>query len=144
MCLAQLYNIDILMRHTISNEWCRIMVVNFRLIKTSQRILLTWANQYCGYASREDSDQPGHQLSIVRVYAVRMKITWIHSYPLSAQLRLIRLGICPVWLVLARAHTHWVGFIMPWLISMQNIFRIYQTNNVLCLFRVFTVRKSNR
>ena len=36
----------------------------------------------------EDSDQPGHPLSLIRVVAVRMQKTWVHSYPLSAQRRL--------------------------------------------------------
>ena len=40
------------------------------------------------FASSEDSDQPGHPPSLIRVFAVRMKKGWIHSYPLSAQRRL--------------------------------------------------------
>ena len=47
-------------------------------------------------ASSEDSDQPGHPPSLIRVFAVRMKRHWVISYPLSALLRLIRLGGCPV------------------------------------------------
>ena len=43
----------------------------------------------------EDSDQPGHPLSLIRVFAVRMKKAWVLSYPLRAQRRLIRLGRCP-------------------------------------------------
>ena len=42
----------------------------------------------------EDSDQPGHPPSLIRVFAVRMKKAWVLSYPLSAQRRLIRLGGC--------------------------------------------------
>ena len=48
-------------------------------------------------APREDSDQPGHPPSLIRVFAVRMKKPWALSYPLSTQQRLIRLGKCPVW-----------------------------------------------
>ena len=33
----------------------------------------------------EDSDQPGHPPSLIRVFAVRMKKGWILSYALSAQ-----------------------------------------------------------
>ena len=33
----------------------------------------------------EDSDQPGHPPSLIRVFAVRMKKAWVLSYPLSAQ-----------------------------------------------------------
>ena len=36
-------------------------------------------------APSEDSDQPGHQPSLIRVFAVRMKKAWVLSYPLSAQ-----------------------------------------------------------
>ena len=36
----------------------------------------------------EDSDQPGHPPSLIRVFAVRMKKVWVLSYPLSAQQRL--------------------------------------------------------
>ena len=36
----------------------------------------------------EDSDQPGHPHSLIRVFAVRMKKAWALSYPLSAQQRL--------------------------------------------------------
>ena len=39
-------------------------------------------------APSEDSDQPGHPPSLIRVFAVRMKIAWVLSYPLSAQRRL--------------------------------------------------------
>ena len=54
-------------------------------------------NQQNECAPSEDSDQPGHPPSLVRVFAVRMKKTWVLSYPLSAQRRLIRLGGCPGW-----------------------------------------------
>ena len=35
-------------------------------------------------APSEDSDQPGRPPSLIRVFAVRMKKTWVLSYPLSA------------------------------------------------------------
>ena len=35
--------------------------------------------------------------TLIRVFAVRMKIAWVLSYPLSAQRRLIWLGGCPGW-----------------------------------------------
>ena len=35
-------------------------------------------------APSEDSDQPGHPPSLIRVFAVRMKKAWVFSYPLSA------------------------------------------------------------
>ena len=39
-------------------------------------------------APSEDSDQPGHPPSLIRVFAVRMKKAWVLSYPMSAQRRL--------------------------------------------------------
>ena len=45
----------------------------------------SWQNQQCGCAPSEDSDQPGHPPSLIRVSAVRMKKAWVLSYPLSAQ-----------------------------------------------------------
>ena len=48
-------------------------------------------------APSEDSDQPGHPPSLIRVFAVRMKKAWVLNYPLSAQRRLIRLGRCLGW-----------------------------------------------
>ena len=49
------------------------------------------------YAPSEDSDQPGHLPSLIRVFAVRMKKAWVISYSLSAERRLIRLGGCTGW-----------------------------------------------
>ena len=37
----------------------------------------------------EDSDQPGHLPSLIRVFAVRMKKAWVLSYPLITQGRLL-------------------------------------------------------
>ena len=39
-------------------------------------------------APNEDSDQPGHPPSLIRVFAVGMKKPWVIRYPLSAQRRL--------------------------------------------------------
>ena len=39
-------------------------------------------------APSEDSDQPGHPPSLIRVFAVRLKKARILSYPLSAKRRL--------------------------------------------------------
>ena len=46
-------------------------------------------------APSEDSDQPGHPPSLIRVFPVRMKKAWALNYQLNAQWRLIRLGRCP-------------------------------------------------
>ena len=44
----------------------------------------TWQNVQTGCAPSEDSDQPGHPSSLIRVFAVRMKKAWVLSYPMSA------------------------------------------------------------
>ena len=61
------------------------------------------------FASSEDSDQPGHPPSLIRVFAVHMKKPLVLSYPFSAQRRLWsdRL-IC----VFAGRTGHFVGFVM--------------------------------
>ena len=43
-------------------------------------------------APSEESDQPGHPPSLIRIFTVSMKKIWIISYPLIEQRRLIRLG----------------------------------------------------
>ena len=53
---------------------------------------MTRQNQQNECAPSEDSDQPWHPPSLIRVFAVRMKKAWVLSYPLGAQRRLIRLG----------------------------------------------------
>ena len=57
-------------------------------------------------APSEDSDQPGNQPSLIRVFAVRMKKAWALSYPVSAERRLIRLGGCPGWSESRWAQSH--------------------------------------
>ena len=44
-----------------------------------------WQNQQSECAPSEDSDQPGHPPSLIRVFAVRMKKAWTLSYSFSAQ-----------------------------------------------------------
>ena len=89
------------------SSWCH---------KTAMIWATTWQSQQNGCAPSEDSDQPGRPPSLIRVFAVRMKKTWVLSYPLSAQRRLwsdwadARL-ICLRW-----AHSHFVGFVMSRLI----------------------------
>ena len=70
----------------------------------------SWQNQQNGCAPSEDSDQPGHPPSLIRVFTVCMVNAWVIRYPLSAQRRLwsawadaqadlslISLGGCPGW-----------------------------------------------
>ena len=48
----------------------------------------TWQNQQNDCAPSEDSDQPGHPPSLIRVFVVRMKKARVLSYPFSTQQRL--------------------------------------------------------
>ena len=69
-------------------------------------------------APSEDSRQPGHLPSLIRVFAVRMKKHWVFSYPLSAQWRLlIRLGRCLGWSESLLVTRHFVDFVMLRLIE---------------------------
>ena len=55
--------------------------------------------------------------SLIRVFAVHMKKAWVLSYPLSAQRRLWSdWANAQADLSLRWAHTHFVGFVMSWLI----------------------------
>ena len=72
----------------------------------------TWQNKQSECALSEDSDQPGRPPSLIRVFAVRMKKPWVHSYPLSAQRRLWSdWADAQADLSLRWAHTHFVGFV---------------------------------
>ena len=76
-----------------------------------------WQNQQSGCAPSEDSDQPGHPPSLIRVFAARMKKAWVLSYPLSSQSRLWSdWADAQADLSLRWAHSHFVGFDMRWLI----------------------------
>ena len=48
----------------------------------------SWQNQKMAGAPSDDSDQPGHPPSLIRVFAVRMKKAQVLSYSFSAQRRL--------------------------------------------------------
>ena len=79
----------------------------------------TWQNKQNECAPSEDSDQPGHLPSLIRVFAVRMKKAWVLSYPLSAQRRLWSDWVdAEADLSLHWAHIHFVGFDMSWLICV--------------------------
>ena len=64
-------------------------------------------------APSEDSDQPGHPPSLIRVFTVRMKKAWVLSFPLSAQQRLWSdWADVQAVLSLRWAHMSFVGFVM--------------------------------
>ena len=68
-------------------------------------------------APSENSDQPGHPPSLIRVFAVRMKKAWVLSYSLRAQRSLwsdradVQADLSLRW-----AHNHIIGFVMSRLI----------------------------
>ena len=77
----------------------------------------TWQNQQNECAPSEDSDQSGHPPNLIRVFTVRMKKAWVLSYPLST-LRRLRSDWADAQadLSLRLEHTHFVCFVMSWLI----------------------------
>ena len=86
----------------------------------------TWQNQQSECAPSEDSDQPGHLSSLIRIFAVCMKKPWFLSYPLSAQRRFWSdWADAQADLSLRWAHTHFVGFVMRWLICYFSLDRIH-------------------
>ena len=83
-----------------------------------------WQNQQCGCVPSKD--QPGHPPSLIRVFAVHMKKAWVLSYPLSAQRRLWSdWADAQADLSLRWAHTHFVGFVTSWLISICLLYHFF-------------------
>ena len=97
----------------------------------------SWQNQQSDCAPSEDSDQPGHPPSLIRVFVVRTKKAWVFSYPLSAQRRLwsdwadAQTNLKTLWsdwadaqadLSLRCAHNHIVRFVMRRLIFYCHYF----------------------
>ena len=94
---------------------------------------------------REDSDQPGHTPSLIRVFAVRMKKPWVLSYPLRAQRRLYQTGQMPRLIRVFAVRTSFCWFcraaaqmiyIFVWNIEW---FHIYHVNVTLHSSQSFTV-----
>ena len=78
-----------------------------------------WVHSYPLSPPSEDSDQPGHPPSLIRVFKVRMKKPLVLSYPLSAEQRLLSdWADAQADLSLSWAHTHFVGLVMSRLISI--------------------------
>ena len=100
--------------------WCPLDEIKFDLTlkkkttkETHNKWATSWQNQQCGCAPSQDSDQPGHPPSLIRVFAVRMKKPWVLSYLLSAQRRLWSdWADAQADLSLRWAHSHIVGFVM--------------------------------
>ena len=73
------------------NQLC----IRFQVMVSFINWAATWQNQQNGFSPSENSEQPGHPRSLIRVFAVRMKKHWILSYPLSA------------WRSIGSLATHW-------------------------------------
>ena len=83
-------------------------------------------NNKMACAPIEDSDQPGHPPSLIRVFAVRMKNAEVFSYPLSAQRRLSSdWADAQADLSLRWAHSHFVDFVISWLIHVPPKFTTF-------------------
>ena len=72
-------------------SYCIMIKVSEQIGLTDTRLssvshLMTKPTKYC--AASEDSDQPGHPPSLIRVFTVRMKKASILSYLLGAEQRL--------------------------------------------------------
>ena len=101
----------------------------------SDKWAATWQNQQSDCAPSEDSDQPGHPPSLIRVFAVRMKKDWVLSYPLSAQRRLWSdWADAQADLSLRWARTHFVGFIMSRLSYLNRFTTTLMKENKLLFY----------
>ena len=90
----------------------------------------TWQNQQCVYSPSEDSNQPGHPPSLISLRCPHEE-TLGPSYPLSAQRRLWSDWVdSQADLSLRWAHTHFVGFVVSWLIYMYKETRYTTKSNV--------------
>ena len=92
----------------------KFTVMSFTALVRMRKWATTRQNQQNSYAPSEDSDQPGHPPSLIRVFAVRMKEAWVLSYPLSAQRRL--------WSDWADLSLRWVHILLVLSCRSSNIF----------------------
>ena len=89
-------------------------------------------------APSEDSDQPGHPPSLIRVFAVHIKKAWVLSYPLSTQRRLWSdWADAQAHLSLRWAQSNFVGFVMSWLISCHTASSIVNKSFLMCIYFFF-------
>ena len=95
-------------------------------------------------APSEDSDQPGHPLSLIRVFAVCMKKAWVFSYPLSAQRRLWSdWADAQADLSLRWAHSHFVGFVMRQLLFVLLVVMLFLSFWNIVHFATHNWKKKN-
>ena len=63
-------------------RWSYRFLSNYRMLPAHDN------TNKVAYEPREDSDQPGHPPSLIRVFVVRTKKPWVLSFPISAKRRL--------------------------------------------------------
>ena len=85
---------------------------------------VVWAKAQQNQAPSEDSDQPGHQPSLIRAFTVHIKKLSVLSYPESVQQRLwIQTEKMPRLIGgFAGLTSYFVGFVMRWLILYGLLF----------------------
>ena len=126
----------------------KVRSVNFDDLRKVRGLCGMWICQHNKYepsrdktnkvacAPSEDSDQPGHPPSLIRVFAVSMKKAWVLSYPLSAQRRLWSdWADAQADLSLRWAHSHIVGFVTRRL--LLSMFTVLLVVNVSLIGFVF-------
>ena len=92
----------------------------------------------------ENSDQPGHPPSLIRVFADRMRKAWVLSYPLSAQRSLWSdWADAQADLSLRWAHSNFVGFVMWRLIYLLPLSKGYQRTKLVSTLEKFYGRHND-
>ena len=103
---------------------------------------VTWQNQQSDCAPSEDSDQPGHWQSLIRVFAVRSMGSWGPKLSSCGQRRFWSDWVdAEADLSLRWAHPYFVGFVMPrlnyqilfWLIHRitVNVGKLHHAQDIL-------------
>ena len=107
------------------------------LLKVSNTCIwdATWQNQQNKCAPSEDPDQPRHPPSLIRVFAVRSMGSWGPKVSSCGQRRLwsdwenAQANLSLRW-----THSHFIGFVMRWLIrhlSLELYSRYKYENNLI-------------
>ena len=104
---------------------------------------MTKPTKWCARPAKTPEDQPWHPPGLIRVFAVRLKKTWVLSYPLSAQRRLWSdWADAQADLSLRWAHSHFCfGFVMRRLSSLllvKTIISRYSRGRKQCLMNIKT------
>ena len=105
----------------LPSSWCQLLVpeegCNVSLCHTMEIWATTWQNQQNECEPSEDSDQPRHPPSLIRVFAGRSKGSWGPKISSCGQRRLRSdWADAQADLSLRWAHTYFVGFVMSRLI----------------------------